>query len=44
MRTEKEIREMIVYMEKGLKEKTHQAPDAEIESGIACLKWALEKA
>lgn len=41
MKTEKEIEEMIEYMEIGLEKGTHQATDAEVESGIRCLRWVL---
>ena len=37
----KEIGNMIVYMKKGLQEKTHQASDEEAQAGIACLEWVL---
>jgi len=40
---QKEIQDMIAYMKKGLKEGTHQAPEGEVESGIACLRWVLTK-
>lgn len=38
----KEIRNMIVYMKKGLQEKTHQASGEEVQAGIASLEWVLK--